>query len=194
MGLFYKEISELMMRKLTHEELLGRQASRTTAPLPFHVVLNDVRSLHNVGSIFRTADGAGVSKLWICGITGFPPDSKISKTALGAEKSVPWEYRRDPAGLLRELKEQGFKIVLLEQMEKSVPYEVFEPEAPVCLVLGNEVAGVTPELGSLCDAAVEIEMAGVKNSLNVTVAFGIVAYRFRQVLREAQARAFGRSS
>ncbi len=180
-----------MMRKLTHEELLNRQAGQSSLPLPFHVVLNDVRSLHNVGSIFRTADGAGVAKLWICGITGFPPDSKISKTALGAEKSVPWEYRRDPAALLRELKEQGFKIVLLEQMEKSVPYEVFEPEAPVCLVLGNEIAGVTPELGSLCDSAVEIEMAGVKNSLNVTVAFGIVAYRFRQVLREAEVRAAG---
>lgn len=173
------------MRKLTHEELLERQAAREGARLPFHALLNDIRSLYNVGSIFRTADGAGISKLWICGITGFPPDNKISKTALGAEKTVPWEYRRDPAALIRELKSQGFSIVLLEQMEDSVPFEVFEPSSPVCLVLGSETAGVSDTLGDLCDAAVEIGMEGVKNSLNVTVAFGIVAYRFRQVLRAA---------
>lgn len=171
------------MRKLTHEQLLQRQASFEPPKLPFHVLLNDIRSLHNVGSIFRTADGAGVSKLWICGITGFPPDNKISKTALGAEKSVPWEYRRDPLSLIRELKAQGFSVVLLEQMEQSVPYEDFEPAAPVCLVLGNEIMGVDETLAGLCDAAVEIGMDGLKNSLNVTVAFGIAAYRFRQVLR-----------
>ncbi len=170
------------MRKLTHEELLARQLAKDEERLPFHVLLNDIRSLHNVGSIFRTCDGAGVAKLWICGITGFPPDSKITKTALGAEKVVPWEYRRDPEALARELKAQGFQLVLLEQMENSLAYDVFEVQSPVCLVLGNETGGVSDGLAALCDAAVEIEMAGAKNSLNVTVAFGIAAYRFRQVL------------
>ncbi len=178
---FYEEKQDCM-RKLTHEELLARQLSKDAEKLPFHVLLNDIRSLHNVGSIFRTCDGAGVAKLWICGITGFPPDSKISKTALGAETVVPWEYRRDPEALAKELKAQGFQLVLLEQMENSTAYDVFDPQAPVCLVLGNETGGVSDGLAALCDAAVEIEMSGAKNSLNVTVAFGIAAYRFRQAL------------
>lgn len=172
------------MQKLTHDILAARQVENRCPPLPFFVVLNDIRSLYNVGSIFRTADGAGVGKLWICGITGFPPASRISKTALGAENTVPWEYERDPCVVIRRLKAEGTQIVLLEQMDRSVGYETFEPQAPVCLVLGNEVSGVTDELASLCDAAVDIEMAGVKNSLNVTVAFGIAAYHFRKVLKK----------
>jgi len=172
------------MRKLTHEELLARQENRSRTPLPFSVLLNDIRSLYNVGSIFRTADGAGVEKLWICGITGFPPAAGISKTALGAEQSVPWEYERDPCVVLRKLKASGTQIVLLEQMEQSIPYEQFEPRSPVCLVLGNEVSGVSDELAALCNGAVEIDMAGEKNSLNVTVAFGVVAYHFRNHLKQ----------
>ena len=168
------------MRKLSHPELVARQQVRQKEPrLSFCVVLNDIRSLYNVGSIFRTADGAGVEKLWICGITGHPPDTQISKTALGAEKEVPWEYRRNACELLRELKTQGYQIVFLEQLEESVPYQDFRPSGPVCLVLGNEVAGVSDELVSLCDKTLEIEMAGLKNSLNVSVAFGIVGYHIR---------------
>jgi tRNA G18 (ribose-2'-O)-methylase SpoU len=174
-------------RKLTHEELVERQRLRSGAKLPFCAVLNDVRSLYNVGSIFRTADGAGLEKLWICGITGFPPDPKISKTALDAERSVPWEYRRDVCGLLRSLREQGYQIVLLEQTGSSIPYQDFRPRPPVALVVGNEITGISDELLSLCDSAVEIDMAGVKNSLNVTVAFGIAAYHFRRCLKSPAA-------
>ena len=99
------------MRKLTHVELLERQQKRKRVPkLPFCVVLNHIRSLHNVGSIFRTADGAGVEKLYLCGITGHPPDSKITKTALSAEKEVPWEYCQDAVEVLRRKKQEGYEI------------------------------------------------------------------------------------
>jgi tRNA G18 (ribose-2'-O)-methylase SpoU len=172
------------MRKLSHPELVDRQQTRQKEPkLPFCVVLNNIRSLYNVGSIFRTADGAGAEKLWICGITGHPPDTQISKTALGAEMEVPWEYRRDAREVLRELKIGGYQIVFLEQLAESTPYQDFCPSGPVCLVLGNEISGVSEELVALCDTTLEIEMAGAKNSLNVAVAFGVVAYHFRNGLR-----------
>lgn len=150
--------------------------------LPFSVVLNNIRSLYNVGSIFRTADGVGAEKVWLCGITGCPPAARISKTALGAEGSVPWEFRASAADLLREMKDGGYQIVFLEQTGGSIPYDAFEPVSPFCLVLGNEIEGVSNDLEGLCDAAVEIPMAGLKNSLNVTVAFGIAAYHFRSAL------------
>jgi len=172
------------MRKLTHEEIVARQVSGLNKPrLPFCVILNDIRSLHNVGSIFRTADGVGVEKIWLCGITGYPPQSGIAKTALGAQDHVPWEYREDPVVLAEELKEQGYQIVLLEQAAGAISYDVFMPRAPVCLVIGNEVSGVSERLVSLCDAAIEIEMAGIKNSLNAAIAFGIAAYHIRARLK-----------
>lgn len=172
------------MRKLSHPELLARQQTRQGEPkLPFCAVLNNIRSLYNVGSIFRTADGAGVEKLWLCGITGHPPDTQISKTALGAEARVLWEYRRDTREVLRELKSRGYKIVFLEQLAESIPYQDYHPTAPVCLVMGNEISGVSDELIALCDETLEIEMAGAKNSLNVSVAFGVVAYHFRNCLK-----------
>ena len=175
------------MRKLTHQELISRQAAVREPRLSFTAVLNNVRSLYNVGSIFRTADGVGCEKLWLCGITGIPPSGKISKTALGAEEAVPWEYSRDVAGPVRKLREEGYHVVLLEQTVKSVPIHEFQPEGPVCLVAGNEVTGVSEELLSLSDTSVEIEMTGLKNSLNVTVAFGVAAYHIRYGLKKAAA-------
>jgi tRNA G18 (ribose-2'-O)-methylase SpoU len=169
------------MRKLTHPELIQRQAQRrNSSRLPFQVVLNHVRSLYNVGSIFRTADGVGVEKIWLCGITGAPPKQKILKTALGAEQTVPWEHRWDVLEVVRELKAKGFRIVLVEQLEQSRSIDGLEIEGPVCVVLGNEITGVSDELLELCDDAVEIDMIGLKNSLNVTVAFGVVAYHIRK--------------
>ncbi len=169
------------MRKLSHEELLTRQQTVREArkPLRFCAVLNNIRSLYNVGSVFRTADGAGLEKLWLCGVTGIPPDAKISKTALGAEKSVPWEYARSARACIENVKREGYEILFLEQTAASIPYEKYEPHGPVCLVLGNEIEGVSGELLELCDKALEIEMAGLKISLNVTVAFGIAAYHIR---------------
>ncbi len=170
-------------RKLSHQELVQRQKQQRSSTPAFCALLNNVRSLYNVGSIFRTADGIGLEKLWLCGITGIPPDSQISKTALGAEKTVPWEYRETAVGALRELKGRGYKIVLLEQTVDSIPYQKFKPQAPICLVMGHEVEGISEELLPLCDKAVEIEMAGLKNSLNVAVAFGIVGYHILNRLR-----------
>jgi 23S rRNA (guanosine2251-2'-O)-methyltransferase len=177
------------MRKLSHAELVERQVAQSPKTLPFCAILNNIRSLYNVGSIFRTADGAGLEKLWICGVTGIPPDTKISKTALGAEKSVPWEYVRHAKTCAENLKARGYQIILLEQTEKSIPFDEFKPEGPVCLIVGNEISGVSDELLPYCDAAVEIEMAGLKNSLNVTVAFGIMAYQLRKQLLNAGSQA-----
>lgn len=171
------------MRKLTHEEVVDRRKDKLKSPhLPFAVVLNNIRSLYNVGSIFRTGDGVGVEKIWICGITGYPPHPRIAKTALGAQEHVAWEYRQDICSVLEELKADCYQIVMLEQARESYPYETFKPQAPVCLVVGNEIEGVSQDILSFCDAAVEIEMLGVKNSLNVAVAFGIIAYHFRRCL------------
>jgi len=172
------------MRKLTHEEIITRQVKKAgSSKLPLCVVLNNIRSLHNVGTIFRTADGAGVEKIWLCGITGYPPQGGIAKTALGAEDHVPWEYREDILALLKELKSAGYQIVLLEQMQGSVSHDAFKARPPACLVVGNEVDGITEALQSLSDAAIEIEMDGIKNSLNVAVAFGIAVYQIRGQLK-----------
>ncbi len=173
------------MRKLTHEEVVHRQEEKLSEErLPFVVVLNNIRSLYNVGSIFRTADGAGVKKIWICGITGHPPNDKIAKTALGAQEHVSWEYREDICSVLKELKARNYQIVLLEQTQESCSYEAFVPHAPVCLVVGNEIEGISQNILHLCDAAIEIEMAGIKNSLNVAVAFGVISYHFRSCLKK----------
>ena len=168
------------MRKLTHEEIVARQVEKLKSKrLPFCVVVNSIRSLHNVGSIFRTADGAGLEKIWLCGHTGYPPQGGIAKTALGAENHIPWEYRENVLEVVRKLKKDGYQIVLLEQMQGSISHHTFKPKTPVCLVIGNEVNGIEDELVALCDAAIEIDMAGIKNSLNVAVAFGVVAYQIR---------------
>ena len=172
------------MRKLTHEEIVSRQVKRADSPrLPLCVVLNNIRSLHNVGTIFRTADGAGVEKIWLCGITGYPPQRGIAKTALGAQDHVPWEFCEDVLGLIKELKNEGYQIVLLEQMQGSVSHDVFKAKSRICLVVGNEVDGIAEALQSLSDAAIEIEMDGIKNSLNVAVAFGIAVYQLRGQLK-----------
>lgn len=171
------------MRKLTHPELLLRQSQKQQLPkISLTVVVPNLRSLYNVGSIFRTADAVGAEKLWLCGITGIPPANQISKTALDAEKVVSWEYAEKADRVLDRLREAGYEIVMLEQTSQSIPYEEYIPKRPVCLVLGNEISGVGDDLLPHCNLAVEIEMAGVKNSLNVTVAFGVVAYHLRRHL------------
>src|SRR3990167_828966 len=117
------------MRKLTHEVLLERQAKlrKSEAKIPLVVVLNNIRSLYNVGSIFRTCDGIGVKQLWLCGITGKPPHARISKTALGAEGTVDWQYSWELIPVVKDLKQKGFQIVLLEQIEQSISYDEFIP-------------------------------------------------------------------
>lgn len=172
------------MRKLTHDEILKRQAQESGAKIPLTVVVNNVRSLYNVGALFRTADGAGVEKIWLCGITGIPPSEKITKTALDAEKSVPWEYAESASEVIRILKQEGYEIVLLEQTDCSLAHSEYRPKGPVCLVLGNEIEGVDEALVQLADRALEIEMAGLKNSLNVAVAFAVIAYHVRSQFKK----------
>ncbi len=183
--LHFKKKARKPRRKLTHEEIVKRQAKNVRLPkIPFVVVLDNLRSLHNVGSAFRTADGVGLEKVWLCGITGFPPQSQISKTAIGAEQVVPWEYSEDVVAVVEGLKREGYEIVLLEQTPQSSDYHEYAPHAPVCLVIGNEVEGVSESVVPLADYAIDIRMHGLKNSLNVSVAFGIAAYHIGNRLRD----------
>lgn len=171
------------MQKLTHQEIEDRQAQKIKAKrIPLTVVLNDIRSLYNVGSIFRTSDGAGVEQIWLCGITGFPPNNQISKTALGAEDFVPWQYSKDLKDVVLDLKSRNYQILILEQAKNSIMYQDFRPSSPICLIVGNEINGISEDILDLCDAAIEIDMMGMKNSLNVSVAFGIVAYDIKNKL------------
>ena len=140
------------------------------------VILHNIRSLFNIGSIFRTADGAGVSKIYLTGYTGCPPRPDISKTALGADEFVSWEYHKDPVALIKRLRKEGIQIVALERAKKSTDILKFKPKYPVCMILGNEIEGVTKEFLKLSDKVVEIPMCGKKESLNVSVAFGVAIY------------------
>lgn len=142
----------------------------------FYVVVDNVRSLENVGSIFRTADALGVAKIYLCGITGRPPQQKISKTALGAEKTIPWEYHKQTWRLLEKLKKDNVKIISLEQTKKSILYTTFKSEFPLALVIGNEVKGVSKKVLELSGHIIHLPMKGEKESLNVAVAFGVAGY------------------
>ncbi len=156
------------------------------AALPKLVLIaHDIRSAHNVGAFFRTADGAGVEKIYLTGYTPVPPskkyllttaDKQLQKTALGAEKTMPWEKREDVVKLLEELRAAGYTLCALEQDTESVPYDTYEVTAPIALLVGNEVDGVPEELLRLSDVILEIPMRGAKNSLNVSVSTGVALY------------------
>lgn len=148
------------------------------------VIAADVRSVHNVGSFFRTCDAAGVSVLYLCGITPSPLDrfgrvrQDVHKTALGAEHSVPWKYEASVKELILRLKEEGYAICALEQSAHSIDYRTYESHKKVALVVGNEPTGLSEEILSLCDVHLEIPMCGEKESLNVSVALGIALYAY----------------
>jgi tRNA G18 (ribose-2'-O)-methylase SpoU len=153
------------------------------APLPAAVLLDNVRSLYNVGAFFRTADAAGLEKLYLCGITGRPPKRAISKTALGAEETVPWEYNWDPLPLLDAIRERGAEIAAVETTVHAVDLFDWQPRFPVCVVFGHEVDGIRPEVSALCDTHVRIPMLGMKHSLNVATAGGVVIYELLRKYR-----------
>lgn len=140
------------------------------------LVLYNIRSRFNVGAIFRTADAAGVSKIYLCGITPAPPHPKIGKVALGAEQFIPFEKTRQTKPVLQELHADGYTIIALEQSKKSIPYTSLQPQFPLALLVGNEVSGIPERLQSLCHSTVEIPMRGQKESLNVAIATGIVLF------------------
>jgi len=151
---------------------------KSTPKSPVILVLDNVRSLHNVGAVFRTADAFGLEKIWLCGITGRPPQREITKTALGSEESVSWEYAAETTAAVTALRQAGYQVVAVEQTTGSVPLPQFSPAPgqPVALVMGNEVFGVDDAVLALCDTAVEIPQFGTKHSLNVSVAAGVVLW------------------
>ncbi|MBD3330495.1 TrmH family RNA methyltransferase [Candidatus Peregrinibacteria bacterium] len=175
------------MRKLSFEEVQSKKPSiedvANAKRHPIYVILENVRSLYNVGAIFRTSDAAMIEKLYLCGITGAPPRKEISKTALGAEELVPFEYREDAVEVVRELKEKGVQVVAIEIAHGSEPYDKFNYEAPVCIVLGHEVEGISDELMAEIDNAIEVPMHGRANSLNVATCYGIVVYEILKKLK-----------
>jgi tRNA G18 (ribose-2'-O)-methylase SpoU len=152
--------------------------------LPVTIVLDNVRSLYNVGSFFRTADAARIAKLWLCGITGRPPKRAITKTALGAKETVPWEHAWEPVPVIRALRESGHEIAAVETSVHAVDLFDWTPRFPVCVVFGHEVEGIRPEVMELCDTHVRIPMLGAKHSLNVATAGGVVMYELLRKYRE----------
>jgi 23S rRNA (guanosine2251-2'-O)-methyltransferase len=145
-------------------------------PMPVSILLDNVRSMYNVGAFFRTADAAGCAKLYLCGITARPPKRGISKTALGAEETVAWEHHTDPVGLLRHLRHEGHEIAAVETRVHAVDLFEWQPRFPVCILFGHEVDGLQEPLVALCDTYVRIPMLGNKHSLNVATAGGVVIY------------------
>ncbi len=148
--------------------------------LSFYVICDNIRSLENIGSIFRTADALGVDKIFLCGICGRPPSSKISKTALGAENWIKWEYYWQSWRVIEKLKSQKISIIALEQTENSIIYTKFKPQFPLALVIGNELKGISPSVLKRADKIISLPMFGRKESLNVAVAFGIAGFEINK--------------
>jgi len=179
--------SPLFMKKLTHDEIAQERNTLETLngikKLPVYVLLDSIRSNYNVGSIFRTSDGVMIEKLFLCGYTPHPPKKEILKTALGSTDSVKWEYIKNSKEVILKLKNEGIKICALELTNKSKQYyEVSERDFPLCLIVGNEITGVSQELIDLCDLSIEIPQYGIKQSLNVAVAYGIAIFELRKIL------------
>jgi len=168
------------MRKLSYQEIFSTRPTMAQLTsqerFPLFALCENIRSLYNVGSIFRTSDAVRLEKLYLSGYTGYPPRKEIDKTALGATESVDWERYENPMEAILHLKKKNISIIALEHTSESIPYNEFEFNYPFCLLLGNEVEGLSPEVTQSADAAVEIPMFGLKQSLNVAVAYGIVMY------------------
>lgn len=169
-----------MNRKIKNDELerLTNTEFRESDKTPLIIVLDNIRSLNNVGSVFRTADCYRVHKVILCGITAQPPHREIRKTALGATETVAWEYYEDTSNAIEALNKEGYHICAIEQAEKSTSLHSFQPERneKIAIVLGNEVQGVQQEVVNACDQVIELEQYGTKHSLNISVCAGIVTY------------------
>jgi 23S rRNA (guanosine2251-2'-O)-methyltransferase len=162
------------LNRATVEEFKGQQK------LPVAVVLDSVRSMHNIGSIFRTSDGFAVEQIRLCGITAQPPHREIEKTALGATQSVNWTYHEDAVAAVNQLRADGYQIIAIEQAENSVMLNEFTPDkdAKYALIFGNEVNGVSDEVMQIIDTCIEIPQFGTKHSFNIVVSAGIVLWDF----------------
>jgi tRNA G18 (ribose-2'-O)-methylase SpoU len=174
------------MKKLTHDQISRNRSTletlHTVKKLPVYVILNSIRSSYNVGSIFRTSDGVMIEKLYLCGYTPHPPKKEVLKTALGSQDSVVWEFVKDAKEVILSLKQKGIKICGLELTESSIPHFNLKKENfPLALIIGNEITGVSQELLDLCDFSIEIPQFGIKQSLNVAVAYGISIFEMRRI-------------
>jgi tRNA G18 (ribose-2'-O)-methylase SpoU len=169
------------MRKLLHEELMQQRMQPEQAVQanrhPVILIIDSIRSAYNIGSLFRTADSALVQEVLLCGFSAYPPRPDISKTALGADTTVPWRYFRHIEEAIAELKEKGWSIMAVELTTESRPYtSLTKADFPLALILGNEITGIDNSVLAMTHGALEIPMHGVKHSLNVAVAAGIVTF------------------
>ncbi len=169
------------MKKLLHGEILAerlsKEASLSIQRNPISLMLHNIRSLYNVGSIFRTADAALLENLILCGFTPHPPRDEISKTALGADETVPWYYEKNIFDAIDKEKAKGKIVIAVELTDKKRSYDTLQiNDFPLVLILGNEISGIDDAILAKCDDAIEIPMNGMKHSLNVSVAAGIVAF------------------
>ena len=172
------------MRKLSMDELnrISKDDFKQADKLPIIIVLDNVRSLSNVGAFFRTADAFRIGELFLCGITACPPHREIHKTALGADETVKWRYFDTTEAACQTLKAEGYKIFAVEQVEGSVSLEDFRFEPQTAYILGNEVEGVSEEALPYCDGAIELPQAGTKHSINVSVCAGIIMWELFEQL------------
>lgn len=169
------------MRKLSHSEIETERKKPEEMDQhkrnPIFVLCDNIRSIFNVGAIFRTSDATFIEKLYLCGYTPFPPRKEIEKVALGATETVPWEYYKDPLEPLKKLKEENVKIAVLEITDrKNLIWSIDKSDFPICLVLGNEISGVSKDIIEMADMSFELPMLGMKQSLNVSVAYGVAVY------------------
>ena len=168
------------MRKLENKELERKSiaAFKEAEKTPIIIILDDIRSLHNIGSVFRTADAFLIEKIVLCGITATPPNKEIHKTALGATETVTWEHQTDVLKVIENLKKEGVIVLAIEQVESAIFLQDFEinSEKKYALVFGNEVFGVSQEAVALCHGCIEIPQLGTKHSLNISVSAGIVVW------------------
>ena len=173
-------MAELRKLKVTEMNRLTVEEFKEARKLPLVVVLDDVRSLHNIGAVFRTSDAFLVDCIYLCGITAVPPHPEMHKTALGAEYTVDWKYFKDTEEAVNELHARGYTVFAIEQCEGSTMLDklTLDPDKKYAVVLGNEVKGVKQEVVNQCDGCIEIPQFGTKHSLNVSVTAGIIIWEF----------------
>jgi tRNA G18 (ribose-2'-O)-methylase SpoU len=181
---FILPTKEKNMRKLSMDELnrLSKEDFEQAEKLPIIIVLDNIRSLSNVGAFFRTADAFRIGELMLCGITACPPHREIHKTALGADETVKWRYFDTTEAACQQLKAEGYRIFAIEQVEDSVPLQDFNFEPHTAYLLGNEVEGVSEEALPYCEGAIELPQEGTKHSINVSVCAGIVMWKLFEQL------------
>lgn len=177
----------MVITKVTVEEILKKKPTmremRLRKRTPIYAMFDNIRSLYNIGAMFRLSDAALVLKVFLIGQTGKPPRKEIDKSALGATEVVHWEYYKDGKEAIRELKKQKVHITALELTHQSVPYFKMEYDFPICLIVGNEVDGISQDILNMCDSAIDIPMLGKANSLNVATAYGIALF---EILKQFQ--------